>query len=238
MAGNKRKAQPIIEEEEDFSDVESEVEDNEVNDVVFKADVDEGDDEEEEQQQLIPVKRNNNKKQRLTAPAATPSSAATAVTPSQTSKKEAAYKRAQQQIVRKHLRLLGLVEALRALWLQQVWWSSTSMRLTLLIRKITPVKIPQKKFFPRGMVGVVTRAERHRLFERQKERSQCGESGIGLRYSFYLRYKRYLHGGKITMLYLNLSGHDMFKKRGLAPHRKNSNALPPFFKETYKTDIK
>ena len=35
-------------------------------------------------------------------------------------------------------------------------------------------------------------------------------------------YKRNLHGGKTTMLYLNLSFHELFLK-------KNSNALPPFF---------
>ena len=43
------------------------------------------------------------------------------------------------------------------------------------------------------------------------------------------------------MLYLNLSGHDIFKKRfGTSPEKKlpNSNALPPFFKETHEIDIK
>ena len=41
-------------------------------------------------------------------------------------------------------------------------------------------------------------------------------------FSYLYIYKRYLHGGKTTMLYLNLSGHQMFVKRGLAPHRKDT----------------
>ena len=47
------------------------------------------------------------------------------------------------------------------------------------------------------------------------------------------------------MIYLNLSGHDIFKKRfGTSPEkhcltaRNFSNALPPFFKETYEIDLK
>ena len=50
-----------------------------------------------------------------------------------------------------------------------------------------------------------------------------------------------LHGGKTTMLYLNLSGHNIFKKEVWHLTGKtlpNSNALPPFFKETCKIDIK
>ena len=45
-------------------------------------------------------------------------------------------------------------------------------------------------------------------------------------------YKRNLHGGKTTMLYLNQSGHELFLKKrfGTSPenHWPNSNALPPF----------
>ena len=54
-------------------------------------------------------------------------------------------------------------------------------------------------------------------------------------------YKWNLHGGKTTMLYLNLSGHNIFKKEVWHLTGKtlpNSNALPPFFKETRKIDIK
>ena len=54
-------------------------------------------------------------------------------------------------------------------------------------------------------------------------------------------YKWNLHGGKTTMLYLNLSGHNIFKKEVWHLTGKtlpNSNALPPFFKETCKIDIK
>ena len=54
-------------------------------------------------------------------------------------------------------------------------------------------------------------------------------------------YKWNLHGGKTTMLYLNLSGHNIFKKEVWHLTGKtlpNSNALPPFFKETCKINIK
>ena len=43
------------------------------------------------------------------------------------------------------------------------------------------------------------------------------------------------------MLYLNLSGHNIFKKEVWHLTGKtlpNSNALPPFFKETREIDIK
>ena len=43
------------------------------------------------------------------------------------------------------------------------------------------------------------------------------------------------------MLYLNMSGHNIFKKEVWHLTGKtlpNSNALPPFFKETRKIDIK
>ena len=36
-----------------------------------------------------------------------------------------------------------------------------------------------------------------------------------------------LHGGKTTMLYLNLSGHDIFKKRfGTSPEKHCLTAMP------------
>ena len=43
--------------------------------------------------------------------------------------------------------------------------------------------------------------------------------------------------GKTTMLYLNLSGHDIFKKRfGTSPEKTlpNNNALPPFSRKLTK----
>ena len=50
-------------------------------------------------------------------------------------------------------------------------------------------------------------------------------------------YKWNLHGGKTTMLYLNLSGHDIFKKEVWHLTGKtlpNSNALPPFSRKLTK----
>ena len=55
-----------------------------------------------------------------------------------------------------------------------------------------------------------------------------------------LQYKWNLHGGKTTMLYLNLSGHDIFKKRfGTSPEKHCLTAMPYrlFFKETHEIDI-
>ena len=53
-------------------------------------------------------------------------------------------------------------------------------------------------------------------------------------------YKTNLHGGKTTMLYLNLSGHELFLKKrfGTSPEKYCLTGLTAFFKETYKTDIK
>ena len=60
------------------------------------------------------------------------------------------------------------------------------------------------------------------------------------KFRLHITYKWNLHGGKTTMLYLNLSGH-IFKKEVWHLTGKtlpNSNALPPFFKETREIDIK
>ena len=44
---------------------------------------------------------------------------------------------------------------------------------------------------------------------------------------FYLYNKWNLHGGKTTMLYLNLSGHDIFKTRfGTSPEKHCLTATP------------
>ena len=54
--------------------------------------------------------------------------------------------------------------------------------------------------------------------ENKRVDEECKENNI---------YKWNLHGGKTTMLYLNLSGHDIFKKRfGTSPEKHCLTAMP------------
>ena len=71
--------------------------------------------------------------------------------------------------------------------------------------------------------GLVTR---HRFIETKhppvKARKKGKENGTSDSLN-----KWNLHGGKTTMLYLNLSGHDIFKKRfGTSPEKHCLTAMP------------
>ena len=145
MASNKRKQQPIIEEEdEDFSE-SSELENN-------------NEESGNEDEKVVPLK----KKKRLTNATTTSSLAASsAVT---TSKKEAAFKRAQQTLSnyrRKTSHVARFGKGNKGLMATN---SVTEFNFDAIQLADTQDNarqdITKKKFFPRGMIGVVVRAER------------------------------------------------------------------------------